>query len=190
MNPLETALVDVASFLDQRGVPYMVIGGFANLYWGTPRLTEDLDVTVRIEEATWQDFISRLTERFRPLTQSPIEFASRHHVVPVKTDGGIRVDVILESHPIVSRAIDRAVSVDVAGKTIRLCTAEDLILHKLVSERLRDQEDAEGVILRQARSLDRRYLDPLVEQLSRALERPRISTLYQACLKKAGAESS
>lgn len=190
MNSLEAALLDVVRFLDETGHPYMVIGGFANLHWGTPRLTEDIDVTVRVEEPSWPDFVSRLTGRFAALVQEPMEFARRNGVIPVRTEGGIRVDVILESHPLVARAIERAVSVDVAGKAIRLCTAEDLILHKLVSERPRDREDVEGVILRQGTSLDRKYLDPLVEQVASALERAEISRFYGACLAKAGVGSA
>ena len=30
---LEALKLDIAAFLDERGLPYMVIGGFANLYW-------------------------------------------------------------------------------------------------------------------------------------------------------------
>ncbi len=127
MNALEAALLDVAKFLDLAGADYMVIGGFANLHWGTPRLTEDLDVTVRIGEEAQNDFISRLVGRFRALVPDPIAFAHSHG------------------------------------------------------------EDVEGIVLRQASSLDRSYLDPLVEQLAHALERPGISTFYKSCLRKAGA---
>lgn len=42
----------------------------------------------------------------------------------------------------------------------------------------------------QARSLDRGYIDPLVEQLAKALERPDIATFYRDCLRKAGADPS
>lgn len=44
MNTPEAALVDLAGFLDQAKIPYMVIGGFANLRWGRPRLTQDLEI--------------------------------------------------------------------------------------------------------------------------------------------------
>ena len=190
MNSLEAALLEVSTYFDESGVGYMVIGGFANLHWGAPRLTEDIDVTVRVEESMLPDFVSRLCERFQPLHSDPVGFALRHGVIPVKGAAGVRVDVVLESHPMVSRAIDRAVAIDVAGVPVRLCTAEDLILHKLVSERPRDLEDVKGVILRQATSLDRNYLDPLVEELAAALERAGISKFYRECLSMAGVASA
>ena len=35
-------------------------------------------------------------------------------------------------------ALRRAVAVELGGRTIKLCTAEDLIIHKLSSERMQD----------------------------------------------------
>ena len=42
MSRLEQALVTVARFLEQHHVPYMVIGGIANVVWGRPRTTLDV----------------------------------------------------------------------------------------------------------------------------------------------------
>lgn len=61
---------------------------------------------------------------------------------------------------------------------MRVASAEDLILHKLVSERPRDREDVAGLIKRQRGTLDRAYLDPLVRSLSDTLEDPTIWTWY------------
>ena len=100
------------------------------------------------------------------------------------------MDLILAGLPYEEQAIARAREVMVAGVPVRICAAEDLILHKLVSERARDHEDVEGVILRQAAALDRAYLDPWVERLARGLERPSIQDFYRTCLKKAGPPAS
>ena len=59
-------------------------------------------------------------------------------------------------------------------------------MRKLVSERPRDREDVEGVILRRRGALDRTYLDPKVRELARGLERPEIIDFYRACLVRAG----
>jgi len=65
---------------------------------------------------------------------------------------------------------------------VRFCTAEDLILHKVVSERPRDRQDAEEVVRRRAAELDRGYLDPRVRELADLLQRPAIWDDYQAWL--------
>jgi hypothetical protein len=52
---------------------------------------------------------------------------------------------------------------------VRVCAPEDLILHKIVSQRARDREDIEGVLEYRHAELDYQYLDPRVEELSDAL---------------------
>ena len=39
MNALERAVALITRFLEERRVPYMLIGGIANLVWGEPRST-------------------------------------------------------------------------------------------------------------------------------------------------------
>ena len=46
MTELESALVEVASLLEEIGLPYMLIGGLAVALWGEPRATLDVDVSV------------------------------------------------------------------------------------------------------------------------------------------------
>jgi len=106
-------------------------------------------------------------------------------VLPLETSTGIRADVVAAGLPYEEEAIRRAVPLAVGGLDVRVCTAEDLILHKIISDRPRDLEDVAGVIAKQTSKLDRVYLDPRVEEIAAGLERPTISTFYRECLKKA-----
>ena len=69
---------------------------------------------------------------------------------------------------------EAAVELTIGGSPVRFCTPEDLILHKIVSERERDLADARGVTLRRIKSLDLAYLDSRIRELADALERPEI----------------
>jgi len=184
VNRLEAALVDVVGFLDAQRVPYAVIGGFANLHWGRPRLTQDLDLKISLEESAWAVFTSDVGKHFELLPSQPLEMLRDLRVLPIATRAGVRVDLIVAGLPYEESAIQRAVSLDVAETSVRLCTAEDLVLHKIVSDRSRDRDDVEGIIARQGARLDRSYLDPLVEELARGLERPDLLVFYRACLAK------
>lgn len=150
MSGLEEAVGEVAKFLDGERVPYMVIRGFANVYWGRPRLTQDIDITVQVPEGDWPAFIAKVGGRFQLLAREPLELARSSRVVPIAHSAGVRIDLVLAGIPYEEAAIRRAVVVEIEGQDVRLCTAEDLILHKLASERPRDHEDVEGIILRQA----------------------------------------
>jgi hypothetical protein len=185
MTALEAALLEVVAALESAHVPYMVIGGLANLYWGRPRLTEDIDVTVWVHDEALADFVAALGKRLKLLAPAPLDFARATRVVPVATSAGPRADVVLGALPYERSAIGRAVEIAIGPRAVRFATAEDLILHKLASERARDREDVEGVVARQAERLDHGYLDPLVEQLAAGLEKPEIAQFYKACVRQA-----
>lgn len=178
MTALERALRAVVLFLDARKTPYMVIGGIANLVWGVPRSTLDIDVTVWVAEEREEDFIRELAGEFEPLVEAPVQFAARTRVLPLKTED-FRVDVIFGGLPYEQRAIARAGAIEMAGCSVRVCSPEDLVVHKIVSERARDREDARGIIRTLGGRLDRAYLDPIVEGLSRDLSRPEILEFYR-----------
>jgi hypothetical protein len=186
MTELESAVLEVTAFLEAEHVPYMVIGGFANLHWGRPRLTQDVDVTIQVPEGAWPAFIALAGEKFQMLSHDPVRFARETRVIPVATRSGVHIDLVLAGLPYEEEAIRRAIGIGLGDRQVRICTAEDLILHKLVSTRPRDLEDVQGVVTRQAGSLDRSYLDPRVKELALMVERPQIESFYRTCLTEAG----
>jgi hypothetical protein len=63
---------------------------------------------------------------------------------------------------------------------VKFCTPEDLILHKIISERDRDRSDVAELLKRRRDTLDREYLDPRVHELAVLLDRPDIDQRYLA----------
>jgi hypothetical protein len=185
MNHLEAALLEVVSFLEGRGTDYMVIGGFAALHWGRQRLTRDLDLTVDVPASELGDFVAALGREFKLLDHEPLEFAKRNHLIRLLTRVSVPVDLMLSVLPYQASAIRRAVGVPVGPRTVRFCTAEDLVIHKLASERAQDLIDVEGIAVRQAGRLDLDYLRPRVQELATGLERPEILEAFAGALARA-----
>lgn len=171
MTALETALRAVTDELDSAGIPYMVIGGVANLVWGVPRATLDADLTAWVEPAAEAKAVRRLCKAFKAVPKAPLAFMEETRVLPLDA-GGTRVDVIFGQLPYERRAIERAVAVPLAGKKVKVCTPEDLVVHKILAERPKDEEDLKGLARRRGGKLDRAYLDPLVRSLADQLGRP------------------
>lgn len=171
MSALESALALLATKLDSARRPYMVIGGLANLRWGKPRLTQDLDVTVVAGEDEVLALLAELAPEFRSRTSDPTDFVRSTSVLPVESDTGVPVDIVLARLELEREAVRRAVPVTIGGTSVRFATAEDLLLQKIVSERLRDREDAEHIVRRQRGVLDRAYLLPRLRELARVLDR-------------------
>jgi hypothetical protein len=182
MNAQEAALIAIAERLESLGIPYMVIGGMANVVWGEPRATLAIDVTIWVDEGDIDSLPGRLADHFILLPDNPGDFIRQTRVLPLETAAGVRIDVIFGLLPFEQAAIARSVSRTVAGKPIRFCTAEDLVLHKIISEREQDLRDVQGILRRRSPEMDRDYLDPRVQELAEALERPDIWRNYERWL--------
>ena len=174
MSDQESALLALASLLEREHVPYMVIGGLANAVWGEPRATLDIDVTVWVEEAGVAGTVDVLSKAFRALAGDPLTFVRESRVLPLESEHGVRLDVVFGLLPFERDAIVRAVPIEIAGTPVRVCTPEDLILMKIISDRERDLADAEGVTLRRIRDLDLAYLEPRIRELADLLGKAEI----------------
>ena len=81
------------------------------------------------------------------------------------------MDLLLADTVFDITAINRGREIEIIpGIAIRVCTAGDLIIYKLISTRIRDHEDAKSVIRRQAALLDERYLLKWLREFELALD--------------------
>ncbi len=181
MTGLERTLITVVRFLDTHAIPYMIIGGIANLVWGVPRATLDVDVTIWVAEDDIPGFLAQVTRSFELQVPDPQGFVKETRVLPAKVREGFHVDFIFAQLPYEKVAIERAVVHQIHGVGVKVCSPEDLIIHKIISERPQDLNDVRGIIRQLGDRLDRDYLDPIVQGLSDYLERPEIWTHYLGC---------
>ena len=177
MSALARALAALHEAFSALKIPYMVIGGLANAEWGVPRATLDVDVTAWVEEEGLPAAIAALCNRFKSLVEDPLGFVHGTRVLPLDVEG-TKADVVFGLLPYEQEAIARSVERSVEGTQVRFCTAEDLILHKIISQRERDREDVRGVLKAQRGRLDRGYLEPRLRELSSLLQRPEIWEEY------------
>ncbi len=139
----------------------MLIGGQAVLLHGRPRLTEDIDVTLGVDPSHFP-IVHEVCRALNldPLPEHIETFVTETNVFPAyDVESGIRVDFIFSTTPYERQAIERAVTVELAGEAVPFATAEDLVIHKLFAGRARDIEDAETVVRRKVAELDWAYLE-------------------------------
>lgn len=157
-------LADCLRRLNRAGVPYMLTGSMASNYWGIPRTTHDLDFVVQLPESA----ISALAEAFAEdfyLDPDMIRsaFMPPHQFNAIDTRSALKVDFwLLQPNPFEKTMFARRIGADLFGETAWICTAEDVILHKLHWHKLTPSErqigDAAGVVAVQADALDTDYL--------------------------------
>lgn len=180
MTAQERSLLLIAKLLADEDVPYMVVGGIANAVWGEPRATLDIDITILVPDERTPGLTRTLARPFEILVEDPAQFIRQTRVLPLRSQDGVRVDLIFGLLPFEEEAIRRAVPIEVAGAPVFFCTAEDLILMKVISDREQDLADARGVLRQRRHRLDFGYLDPRVAELSGILENPQIRQRWQA----------
>jgi hypothetical protein len=129
---------------------FCFIGGIANFRWGTPRLTNDLDLTLLTGFGAEARYAEALLREYESRIPDAAAFVAANRVLLLRTSDGFGLDIALGAMPFEERTIERSSSVElVPGAVLRTCSAEDLIVHKAFAARPQDWVDIEGVILKQ-----------------------------------------
>ena len=126
----------------------MIIGGVAASFLGRPRLTQDIDALVLLDEARWEIALDRATKfGMVPRIDAALEFARRARVLLLRhAESGIDIDISLGGLSFEHEAIKRSSIHDIAGIRVRLPSVEDLMVMKAVAHRPKDLQDIEGLL--------------------------------------------
>lgn len=153
-------LIKIAKAMSRESIPYMIIGGQAVLYYGEPRLTRDIDITLGIDtdELTRVLCVVEKTGLMLLVKENIEAFVQETMVLPaIDQQRGIRIDFIFSFSPYERQAIERAKEVELNGARVRFCSLEDLIIHKIIAGRPRDLEDTRSVLLKNP-NYDAKYI--------------------------------
>ena len=83
---------------------FCFIGGVANFRWGTPRLTNDLDLTLLTGFGGEPAYTAALLAEFESRISDAAEFALRNRVLLLRTPDGFGLDVALGAMPFEANA--------------------------------------------------------------------------------------
>jgi hypothetical protein len=165
-DALQRALTEFVSFLESRGIAYMIVGAMAVAVWGRPRATADIDVTLRLDREALGALAEHAESAGFPLDRQWLEWNPSLRGQQIRlTRGGLTVDAMRPRDAHEEAALARRRPVPVAGRTLWLVAPDDLILMKLKAGRPRDFEDALTVLMAQRGSLDEGYLSDWAARL-------------------------
>ena len=171
MDDLLRSIVALQERLRDADIPSIVIGGIAVATWGEPRVTRDVDLKVLLERDDADRLLAVLAPEYVSLLPDPRQLLQKQAMIFVQDVRGTRLDLLLADTPYDVVAIQRGRNVELQpGVGVRLCSPEDLVIYKLISTRLRDHEDAQGVIRRQGHDLDDKYILDWLRQFEQALD--------------------
>jgi hypothetical protein len=170
MNEREL-LVDCLRRLNRSGVTYYLTGSMASNYWGIPRTTHDLDFVVQLPMSAVPRIVQAFSGDFY-IEEAAVRAAYQppHQFNAIDTRSALKVDFWLpKPEPFDREMLRRRAQVTLFGEAAWISTAEDVVLHKLVWNRISPSErqlgDAAGVVAVQAGALDKNYLRHWAQEL-------------------------
>jgi predicted nucleotidyltransferase len=149
------------------------------MQWGLPRLTQDVDIKVLVPNMEYgvarSDIRTAFPESAREITNSLI--------VAVNIEG-VTVDFLLALPGYEESMVRRSVQIEFGGSPVWICTAEDLIVQKVVANREKDWLDVENVLIEQWGKLDQAYIREWLAQFAAALEDADMLSKYGRLMEK------
>lgn len=131
-----------------RSTRYALIGGLATLLRGRPRFTQDVDILLDVPQLALPGLLDDLTAAGFALDPAVVvrEYV-REHLTQFRF-GPVRIDWLKPVLPLYSRVLRDATPEEWSpGHTLRVATAEGLILTKLLAFRPQDQVDIETLLV-------------------------------------------
>jgi len=160
VNPIFTAALEVQEFCLARQWGFCFIGGIAVQRWGEPRLTLDVDLALLTGFGKEPRYVDALLERFPGRIPEARDFALRNRVLLLFAGNGVPLDISLGAMPFEERTIERSSEFSIGnGSSLRICSAEDLVVHKAFAGRDKDWADIAGIVARSAGRLDLALID-------------------------------
>ena len=144
----------------------------ASNYWGIPRTTHDLDFVIQLPPSTVPSIVQAFSGDFY-LDEAAVRAAYQppHQFNAIDTRSALKVDFWLpKPDPFDKEMLGRRVRATLLGEAAWITTAEDVILHKLLWNRItpsdRQMGDAAGVVAVQVGALDTSYLRRWARELN------------------------
>lgn len=168
LSGVAAAAYELQEFCTDQSWRFCFIGGIAVQAWALPRATVDADLTLLTGFGGEAPFVDAMLAHFEPRYSDAREFALRNRVLLLWSKNRYGLDIGLGALPFEENSITRSTLVEIATDCVlRVCSAEDLIVHKAFAARDQDWADVDNILIRQGKRLDValifRELEPLVE---------------------------
>ena len=149
---------------------WYLFGAQAVIAYGVPRLSADVDVTLRLQP----EVPDRLVEDMRAAGFEPrvadADFVRRTRVLPFfHTTTGMPLDVVLSGPGIEDEFLARARVLDIGGLRVPTLDPSDLVIAKILAGRPKDVDDARGLMKARGKEIDHARVESMLRLLEEAL---------------------
>jgi hypothetical protein len=167
MRAIEQILNLVCDFLNKNDIDYVIVGGFAVLFYGNPRTTMDIDYVIQLEDENIPVLIQFLQKNGFHADESDMRaaFRERSHCTVEDKETMFRLDIKGVYSEMDERTLRNKRKVELNDIAVWIASPEDTIVNKLVFAREQDVKDALGILVRQSDALDIVYLENTAKKI-------------------------
>jgi hypothetical protein len=167
MEEFPEILQFVCSYLNENEIEYVIVGGVAVMYHGVPRTTVDIDFILKIEDARISAFVDFLNSKGFDASTEGIRAAlnEKSHSTTFYKKSLLRLDIQGVYSEFDRLTLERAISVDMFGTSLRIGSVEDTLVNKILFQGEQDMRDALGILKRNHEKLDFEYIQSTCEML-------------------------
>ena len=181
IQPAALELLTALSGVLNRWGRWYVFGAQAVTAYGVPRLSADVDVTVKIVPDDPDRFVRDMEAAGFALRVDDPDFVRRTRVMPfVHTATAMPLDVVLAGSGLEDEFLDRARATDVGGTTVPLIDLQDLMVAKILAGRPKDLEDAQSLWRVHGPGLDDSRIRGMLGSLEEALGQSDLVSGFQS----------
>lgn len=172
-EPVAELLAELGRLFARLGLRWFLFGAQAAILHGVARLSADIDVTVDLGDRSAHELVEVFSDAGLALRVADVDhFVEQTRVLPfVDRSSRIPVDVVLAGPGLEEQFFAGADQREIAGVSIPVAGAADLIAMKVLAGRPRDLEDVEAIVRVQGRGLDVGRARSTLLALERALDR-------------------
>lgn len=135
----------VATF-HERNVRYAIIGGIAIIQHTRVRTTDDIDALLTVPQLAMPGLFEALQAREFDLDVATCIREFRDDGLTTVRFRDVIVDLMRPMLPAYAHVLDRAVEAHILGHTVRVSSAEGLIVMKVIAGRPQDEIDVQDVL--------------------------------------------
>ena len=167
MRTIEQILISVCDFLNTNDIDYVIVGGFAVLFYGNPRTTMDIDYVIQLEDEDIPVLIKFLQENGFHADEYDMRAALKEmsHCTVEDKETMFRLDIKGVYSEMDERVLRNKKRIEFNDISVWIASPEDTIINKLIFSREQDIKDALGIYVRQYDTLDMDYLEGTAKKI-------------------------
>jgi nucleotidyltransferase DUF2204 len=184
--PAAADLLNALSVVLARWGGWYLFGAQAVIAHGVPRLSADVDVTLRLVPDDPERFAHEMAQAGFDLAVDDPEFVRRTRVMPfIHRATAMPLDVVLAGSGLEDEFLARARPVDIGGAIVPLIDVEDLIIAKVLAGRDKGLEDARNLWRVRGRDVDQERIRRILRLLEEALSQSDLVPAFEAIVRRA-----